>query len=200
MASALRWLLPIYLVIYLLSAFVWRSYLVWRKTGVNPYALRRTDSTHDYVGLLFRISIGADVLIVLIYTLSSELYAYLTPIVWLQSPALVWIGIILMAISLVLVIVAQAQMGNSWRIGIDTSNKTELVQQGIFNQTRNPIFLGMRLTQLGLFLVLPSTATFATLVLGDVLIQIQVRLEEEYLAAAHGADYQNYRLRVRRWI
>jgi protein-S-isoprenylcysteine O-methyltransferase Ste14 len=200
MEGALRWLLPIYLVLYLSSAFVWRSYLVWRRTGVNPYALRRTDSTHDYVGMLFRFSIGADVVIVLIYALSSELYTYLTPILWLQSPAIVWTGIILMAISLVVVIMAQAQMGNSWRIGIDTSNKTELVQQGIFNRTRNPIFLGMRLTQLGLFLVLPSAATFATLILGDALIQIQVRLEEEYLAAAHGADYQNYRLRVRRWI
>ncbi len=200
MENALRWFLPTYLVIYLGAAFVWRSYLVWKRTGVNPYALRRTDSTHDYVGMLFRLSIGADVLIVLIYALSSEIYDYLTPIAWLQSPALAWIGLILMAVSLVLVILAQAQMGNSWRIGIDTNNKTELVQRGIFNWTRNPIFLGMRLTQLGLFLVLPSAATLATLVLGDVLIQIQARLEEEYLEVAHGADYQNYRLRVRRWI
>ncbi len=48
MENALRWFLPTYLVIYLGAAFVWRSYLVWKRTGVNPYALRRTDSTRSH--------------------------------------------------------------------------------------------------------------------------------------------------------
>jgi protein-S-isoprenylcysteine O-methyltransferase Ste14 len=41
----------------------------------------------------------------------------------------------------------------SWRIGIDQSHRTNLVQSGVFSLSRNPIFLGMMLTLFGLFLV-----------------------------------------------
>ena len=91
-------------------------------------------------------------------------------------------------------------MGTAWRIGIDTSNATDLVQSGVFRFSRNPIFVGIRMTLLGLFLVIPSAATLATLVLGDALTQIQVRLEEEFLAKTHGAVYEKYRRQVRRWL
>lgn len=42
--------------------------------------------------------------------------------------------------------------------------------------------------------------TLLVLGLGVVLIQIQVRLEEEFLSGAHGADYSEYRRDVRRWL
>mgnify|MGYP001490612632 CR=1 FL=1 len=66
---------------------------------------------------------------------------------------------------------------------------------GVFRLSRNPIFLGMRLTLLGLFLVIPNAVTLAVLVLGNVLVQVQVRLEE-----AFGEVYARYREQVRRWI
>jgi protein-S-isoprenylcysteine O-methyltransferase Ste14 len=58
----------------------------------------------------------------------------------------------------------------------------------------------MRVMLFGLFLVLPSAASFAILVAGDLLIQIQVRLEEEFLTRAHGQSYLAYQKQVRRWI
>ena len=58
----------------------------------------------------------------------------------------------------------------------------------------------MMLTLFGLFLVIPNALTLLTLGLGVVLIQIQVRLEEEFLARTHGEEYTLYRTRVRRWI
>jgi protein-S-isoprenylcysteine O-methyltransferase Ste14 len=39
-----------------------------------------------------------------------------------------------------------------------------------------------------------------TLVLGEALMQIQVRLEEEYLRRTHGEEYQKYCQRTRRWL
>jgi protein-S-isoprenylcysteine O-methyltransferase Ste14 len=91
-------------------------------------------------------------------------------------------------------------MGASWRIGIDRSRRTELVQAGVFGVSRNPIFLGMRVTLLGLFLVLPNALSLAVLVLGEALVQIQVRLEETHLASLHPEDCAAYRVRVRRWL
>ena len=91
-------------------------------------------------------------------------------------------------------------MGVSWRIGIDEEHRTPLVREGVFGVSRNPIFLGMMLTLLGLFLVIPNAVTLHVLGLGVVLIQIRVRLEEEFLSGAHGEAYAEYRRDVRRWL
>jgi protein-S-isoprenylcysteine O-methyltransferase Ste14 len=60
--------------------------------------------------------------------------------------------------------------------------------------------LGVRLNLLGLFLVLPNAATLAIWLLGDVMIQVQVLLEEDYLQKTHGNTYQTYTQLVRRWL
>lgn len=110
------------------------------------------------------------------------------------------VGVALLLVSLVWTVLAQAQMGESWRIGIDEEHHTPLVQRGVFGVSRNPIFLGMMLTVLGLFIVIPNAFTLLVLVMGVVLIQLQVRLEEEFLAETHGDEYAEYRMRVRRWV
>ena len=196
----LRYLLPAYLLIYFVSAFCWRSYMVWKRTGINPYKLGKADNAHNFVGRLFRLALVAITLVIILHSISNEAYHYLTPIRWLEHPLLVLIGLGLLLVSLVWTLLAQAQMGNSWRIGIDADNKTQLVTHGVFGISRNPIFLGMRLTLLGFFLILPNAVTLTTFVLGNALMQIQVRLEEEYLSRIHGEDYRRYRQQTRRWL
>jgi protein-S-isoprenylcysteine O-methyltransferase Ste14 len=49
-------------------------------------------------------------------------------------------------------------------------------------------------------LVLPNAVTLAIWLLGDVMLQIQVLLEEEFLRRAHGDVYQSYTKLVRRWL
>ncbi len=200
MDSALRYFLPVYLVTYFATAFLWRSYRTWKATGRNPYALGKSDNAHDFIGRLFRLTAIAGLIVVGLYAFWPTGYQYLTPITWLRHSVLVYLGLGVLVFSLIWTLIAQAQMGTAWRIGIDTNQTTELVQQGIFRVSRNPIFLGMRLTLLGLFLVIPNAATLAILVLANALTQIQVRLEEEFLAKAHGDAYERYRLQVNRWI
>lgn len=38
---------------------------------------------------------------------------------------------------------AQQAMGRSWRIGVDTDERTELVTEGVFGLVRNPVFTAM---------------------------------------------------------
>lgn len=189
-----------YLIFYFVASMFWRSYVTWRKTGVNPYALGSGDNVYDFVGRLFRLTLLACFLNVVLYTFWPAAYAMLTPISWLSVPFFDYLGVLLLATSLVWVLVAQAHMGTSWRIGIDRQNQTELVQTGIFERSRNPIFPGMRVTLMGLFLVLPNALSFAVLTLGEALIQVQVRLEEAHLAQLHGERYRQYRQKVHRWF
>lgn len=194
------YILFIYLVLYFVAAFALPTYRVWKRTGVNPVTFRGADTAHDYIGKLFKIVMLALGLAVIIYAFAPSFYQYLLPFVRLENSAIQYVGIGLLVLSLVWTILAQIQMGNSWRIGIDEEKETALVQTGLFRFSRNPIFLGMQITLLGFFLTAPNVLILLILVLGFVLIQIQVRLEEEFLSKTHGANYIHFRKEVRRWL
>jgi len=196
----LRCFLPLYLLAYFGAAFCWRSFMVWKKTGVNPVVFKGSDDAHDFIGRVFKLLFALVAVVVLAYSFRPEVYRYSVAIEWLERDWLKWIGVALLLLSLVWTVVAQAQMGESWRIGIDQEHPTALVRSGVFGLSRNPIFLGMMITLLGLFLVIPNSVTLLTMVMGGVLIQVQVRLEEEFLARTHGEEYAEYRRSVRRWV
>lgn len=197
---SLRYFLPIYLIVYVIVAFVWRSYVVWKKTGISPVVFKDSDNAHDFIGRVFKLFFGLVVAAVLGYSFFPVAYQYLTPISWLERPWIRSTGVVLLILSLLWTMAAQASMGESWRIGIDSQNKTKLVQTGVFRISRNPIYVGIMVTLVGLFFVIPNAITFLLLVLGVVLVNIQVRLEEEYLKTMHGDEYAGYTRQVRRWI
>lgn len=197
---SLRYFLPLYLLAYFVAAFFWRSFIVWKKTGINSVVFKSTDNAHDFIGRVFKLLFVLVVTVVLAYSFWPELYRCAIPIEWLEHVWLKLMGLAFLILSLLWTVLAQAQMGDSWRIGIDHEHRTSLVRRGVFGRSRNPIFLGMMLTLLGLFLVIPNASTLLSFVMGSVLIQIQVRLEEEYLAGTHGEEYEQYRRQVRRWI
>lgn len=195
-----RYFLAIYLCVYFIVAFVWRSYVVWKRTGVNPVVFKSPDGAHDFIGVVFKLLFTLLVSVVLVYSFFPNTYKFLLPIPWLEWLGMRSAGFVLLIASLAWIIVAQVQMGESWRIGVDSEHRTKLVRTGVFRVSRNPIFLGMTVTLLGLLLVIPNAITLMTFVLGVVLINIQVRLEEEYLKTTHGDEYARYLQRVRRWI
>lgn len=198
--NLLKIFLPAYLLAYFFAACFWRSFVVWKRTGVNPLVFKGSDNAHDYIGRVFKILFAAVVAAVIAYSTSGRLYQYLTPITWLERLWLQAAGVVLLLASLAWTVAAQAQMCESWRIGIDEEHRTPLVRKGVFGLSRNPIFLGMISPLLGMFLVIPNAVTLLILGLGVVLIQIQVKLEEELLSSAHGEDYEGYRRDVRRWL
>lgn len=189
----MRYFLPVYLFVYVLVAFVWRSYLVRKHTGINPVTFKGSDTAHDFIGRIFKLVFGSIVLVVLVYSFAP--FAQWFENRWLRS-----IGVLLLLVSLGWTAIAQSQMGAAWRIGIDTRHRTPLVQNGLFGISRNPIYVGIVLTLMGLFLTLPNAFTLLISVLGIVVIGIQVRLEEEHLAQLHPEAYQEYQQRVRRWL
>jgi protein-S-isoprenylcysteine O-methyltransferase Ste14 len=200
MHAFLQFFMPVFIILYLGVAFVGRSWIVYRRTGINPFVLGTSDSAHDFIGRIFKFTTASLLVVIFTYALWPTAYIYFGPLMWLDRTWVQALGIVLLLASFAWTATAQAQMGDSWRIGIDHQRETDLVQTGIYARSRNPIFVGMRVTMLGVFLCLPNALTLSVLVLSDVLIQIQVRLEEEHLHALHGDAYNAYRSRVRRWL
>jgi len=81
---------------------------------------------------------------------------------------------------------SQTQMSNSWRVGIDHSARMELKTNGLFSVSRNPVFLGMLVTLVGIFLILQNAITLLVAVISILIFQVQVRLEEIYIQNTHG--------------
>ena len=132
--------------------------------------------------------------------LGEDVYRYTLAAWYLEKESLKLIGIVLCVASWLWTVVAQYQMGNSWRIGIDETNKSTFVTKGLFGLSRNPIFFGMLLTLIGFLLILPNALSLLALACGYLLMQVQIRLEEEFLAKQYGKEYRTYQQKVRRWI
>ena len=137
---------------------------------------------------------------IILFSFISRQYGILNPIKYLETETVQVVGLSIFLVAFTWTAIAQFQMSKSWRIGIDYEEKTELVSSGLFNYSRNPIFLGILLSYLGTFLIAPNTLSFAVLLVIFFIIQTQVRLEEEYLEKVQGQSYLDYKKNVRRWI
>ncbi len=200
MENLIKYGLFAYIILNFGLTFFLPSYRVWKQTGIFPVTFSNNDTAHDYIGKVFKVLLALLVLTGAIYAFYREGVKYLLPIWYLENSILQIFGLIILFIALIWIAVAQHQMSNSWRIGIDAKHKTRLVTEGVFSVSRNPIFLGMLSTLLGLFLVIPNALTFMVLVTGFISVQIQVRLEEEFLLKTHGETYKNYCSKTKRWI
>ncbi len=190
-------LLLTYCLFFVLAMIV-PSLRVWRATGINPLVLVRDDSAEGFVAAIFKLALLVLGGYFLLGTLGLTAGVGAFPLPWARAVA--WVGWGVIATSLIWVLIAQANMGRSWRIGIDHARPTDLISTGLFRFSRNPIFLGMIALLLGLVLVRPDAITLAVLVAGFVSISVQIRFEEAHLSALHGDRYTQFCHKVRRWI
>lgn len=200
MSQAIFLFLVFYFVVFLFVGVVWRILILQNKAGVNALKLTNKNGAERITLNYFLIIPALDVVALLLAAFFPEVYQRVGAVHLLNGTFFTAAGILIMIMSLVVVIVAQRQMGTSWRIGIDDENKTSLVEKGLFKYSRNPIFTAMIAVGLGYFLVLPHAITLAMLFLTIALIQVQVSVEEEHLKNAFKESYLDYMGRVRRWI
>jgi protein-S-isoprenylcysteine O-methyltransferase Ste14 len=182
------------LVLMFLATFVARIVIHYRRTGSSGIVgiSGRPGSLEWWGNLIFELSlfVGAPAAALLQLNDRAGRVASLST----------FIGAGLMSVGIVGIGIAQATMGSSWRVGVDTSEKTTLVTKGIFGFVRNPIYTAMVLAILGLLVLVPSLLAFVTFVALVLSLQVQVRLAEEpYLLAVHGDAYRSYAARVGRF-
>lgn len=91
-------------------------------------------------------------------------------------------------------------MKDSWRAGIPDKDKTELVTTGIYKYSRNPAFLGFDMMYLGMLLMYCNLLTAFFTAFAVVMLHLQILQEEKYLLNVFGAEYQEYRKHVFRYL
>ena len=192
--------LPIASLLYLLLVFVLRSFILWKQTRVNPLVFGNTDKAHDYIGRVYKVMVLGTWISITLFSFFPNQYPFLLPIEYLESDQLKFAGLVLLFVSFLWTSIGQYQMSGSWRIGIDYEETTRLVSNGLFKYSRNPIFLGVLISYLGTFLIIPNILSFSIMLVTFVTIQTQVRLEEEYLESVQGKEYIEYKSQVRRWL
>lgn len=200
MEQIIRIGLPIYFVLFFGIAFILKSLFVAKRIGKNPLVLPKDDSAYGLIGLYFKLTMFGLLCYTIFYSFLPDSNSYLLPIKILENQNLKYVEIGIMIVGLIWTIIAQNHMKESWRIGIDIETKTKLITTGLFGISRNPIFLGMIVSLVGLFFLTPNTWTLLFMILGYVLIQIQIRLEEDFLIEQHGNEYLEYKEKVRRLV
>ncbi|AZA76470.1 isoprenylcysteine carboxylmethyltransferase family protein [Chryseobacterium sp. G0186] len=200
MVDFIRYFIPLYFILFFLVSLVGVSFTVAQRIGKNPNVLPGDDSAYGLIGLYFKLTLFFLLIYTLLLFIFPDIIESTFRINLMNIPVFQYSGIVLMMIAFIWVFIAQWQMKDSWRIGIDHDAKTELVTQGLFRFSRNPIFFGMTVSLIGFFLAFPTIIALLFLLVGSILMQIQIRLEEEFLLNQHGQIYTAYKKRVGRML
>jgi len=125
--------------------------------------------------------------------------AGLDPLV--ERTALGAVGLVVAIVGVTSTLAAQLAMGDSWRVGVDKAERTQLVTDGVYRLARNPIYTAMVTTAAGITMMVPNVVALAGLAMLVAALELQVRfVEEPYLRRTHGASYQRYAGAVGRFL
>jgi protein-S-isoprenylcysteine O-methyltransferase Ste14 len=117
-----------------------------------------------------------------------------------RSEAVASVGVLFCLAGLLLLLWSLISFRRSFRIGIDTDHPDELIVDGAFAFSRNPIYVAFAMILIGECLIFPNWITLIYLGAATWLFHRQVLREEEYLKRHYGRAYEQYCRRVRRYF
>ena len=189
------------LVLYIVFGVLtlgWRCWIQWRRTGSTGYR-----GISRRLGLLGLVG-GIGFIVAMVGGLAAPLLQLLGAVAPLHTLDQRWVnaaGFALAVCGLAATLHAQLDMGESWRVGVDTTETTTLVRTGAFKLVRNPIFAAMLVFTLGETLLAPNPIAIAVFAIFLAAIEVSVRtIEEPYLLGIHGDDYRDYTASVGRFL
>lgn len=171
-----------------------------RRGGAQVFGFGHNAHIQQAVQVQLAIIVGMAGLVGLIHWLASDWERALGRPSWVELEQVRWTGCAPMLLGLLIVLLAQANMGASLRVGVPAAGPGPLVAGGLFRISRNPIFLGLLIVAGGMFLFAPSMLSAAVLMAGTAIVSIQVRIEEDALLEIHGEAYRAYLSATPRWI
>ena len=111
------------------------------------------------------------------------------------------LGIVIAALGLLLLLLAGRSFTAAGTPIAPNQPTKALVFDGIYNHTRNPMYLGFTLVLIGLGLIFDELWFIITAPLAMFAVtKLAIEREEAYLERKFGAEYVAYKGRVRRWV
>lgn len=192
--------LPFAVLIAIIAFSAIRVLTVSRKAGLKAYDFGRHAEIQKFAEGIWKVIVAGAIAAALVAWLAPSFETALGRPDWSRHVLLEWLAAAILVASALLIFIAQVQMGISWRVGVPAEGPGPLVERGLFQWSRNPIFVGMLGGVIGLFLWTPSLLTAAVLAATWTVMSVQIRIEEQALLEKHGAAYERYTARVRRWV
>jgi len=119
-------------------------------------------------------------------------YIPVPPILCWIATGLLWVGAFMTALAII-------GLGKSLKVGLpDTA--TTLKTRGIYSFSRNPLYTGVYLITIGSVLYFPDLINFSFTIFSIYIHHQIIKSEENFLKERFGAQWEDYRLRVRRYL
>ena len=193
--------LPLIGLVLFLGVLCWRSWWQRRRYGSSGVLFFRSqrwqENLRDALGVVLVLLLISQAIMAAVW---PQLLAPLDATHHAAAEILRVTGTVLLFGGIALLVVAQLNLGASWRIGIEEGSSPGLVTSGFYRFCRNPIFFAILILLTGYTLLLPTRLSLALLVGAFIGIRQQVMREEAYLSRAYGDSYRGYALRVGRFV
>ena len=184
-------------ITFITFAVIGRVVLQYRSTGDHGvrFANPRVDPVAAIAGAAFSLSFALSLLLIALDFTGTW------PLARIEAAYHPHVATPVGFAGIAIVLIAQYQMRNAWRIGVDHGESTELVIHGLFARSRNPIYFGILLYWLGLAGTMPNPLIWGLGIVCWVSIEVIVReVEEPYLRKLHGASYSDYSDQTNRFL
>ena len=183
-------------VLFLLLVGGLRAWIHYRRTGDHGFRLHAPNALARLAGLLLFAGIVLSGVAPAAELLGIATSFQVMNVTWSRAA-----GLTLAGAGMTMSMVSQYQMGNSWRVGVDPHETTELMTRGLFSVVRNPIFTGVMMGVGGLLMAVPNVLSALAVLSVVVGLELQVRaVEEPYLTRVHGDRYLSYARSVGRFV
>jgi len=126
---------------------------------------------------------------------------FLFPVAWIIPPLWNLLGLIFIASGMTMNLIADKALHQSGTTVKPFQESSTLVTSGIFQISRNPMYLGMVSILTGIAILLASLSPFLVIFAFVVLITNSfIKIEEGMLAEKFGPMWEAYKARTRRWL
>jgi len=183
--------------------------LLWRikkmqqtsQTGINPEVIY-SDSrpSQKLFAILSRLMTFLVIILILLHIVGIENTPGFYKISSLDHSVGNIVGFAIGVLGLIICFFAQKAMGDSWRVGIDETNRTDLITTGIYKKIRNPTYSGLFLLCMGVLIIFPTMSFLTWNLIFFIMLEFQVRNEEEFLIKQHQDAYTEYCSNTKRYF
>ena len=137
---------------------------------------------------------------------------FLTPLIWVVSPAFSFAEYSLRLLPLVAgstCLVAglwyfyrsHADLGTCWSVTLEVRESHRLITQGVYRRVRHPMYAALFLYSIGQLLAVPNWIAGPSYPVSfGILFAFRLKAEEEMMLDAFGAEYASYMARTKRLV